>query len=105
MDGQFTGRNLDWVHFHNGVACGLQLLDASSLTLDAEWLHMNLLDHGSMSSAGLLFAFGLLGHTNRLSRFDVHERLIAGNQVMSIAVLLAFAIARRGSRDSTVIAH
>lgn len=54
------------------------------------------------SSAGLMYAFGLGGHIVNLNFFTIHELLSSDHYMISLAILIGYAVAKRTSADVQV---
>lgn len=110
--------NMDlWAKFHNGVGAGLRIAPPDSLTggveqqLDTSWIVYNMPRSSSAGSnndagggassatltaehAGFLFGLGLNGHLTNLALFNLHEYLVKGDPMTSIALLLGTSAAK-----------
>ncbi|MFH4976689.1 hypothetical protein AB6A40_003398 [Gnathostoma spinigerum] len=93
---------IEWSSYYSGVAAGLRLPDSTCLQLHSEWLSMSASCQQSNVSAGLMLAFGLNGHITNMNLFTIHELLTANDRLMSISILLGYAVSRRGTADLQV---
>ncbi|VDN56967.1 unnamed protein product [Dracunculus medinensis] len=95
---EFSKAMCEWGAFYNGVAAGLRLGDHRNIRIDCEWLTMNTVNRNA-SSAGLMYAFGLGGHIVNLNFFTIHELLSSDHYMISLAILIGYAVAKRTSAD------
>lgn len=116
--------NMDlWAKFHNGVAASLRVaapepsVSAEELgieqQLDTSWIVYNMPRTSALGSndgaaastpltpehAGFLFGLGLNGHLTNLALFNLHEYLVKGDPMTSIALLLGTAAAKCGTAE------
>ena len=106
-----------WPEFHNGVAAGLRLPDASGdggKVITRTWIKFNKPTSPSTSSnntnqnppsyahGGFLMALGLRGHLAALNTSDLTDYLSQGTITTTVGVFLGMAANKRGSCDPGV---
>lgn len=100
--------NMDlWPQFHNGVAASLRIKVPRNKQLNSAWIISNMPKSPTgilqAENAGFLFGLGLNGHLSNLALFNIHEYLVKGDPMTSIAVLLGISAAKCKSNDVMVM--
>ena len=105
-----------WPEFHNGVAAGLRLPQASSntkeRTITRTWIKFNkpVVDNSTNSATsppsyahgGFLMALGLRGYLSALTTTDLTNYLTEGTITTTVGIFLGMAANKRGSCDPSV---
>eukprot|EP01105_Mastigella_eilhardi_P008485 TRINITY_DN2056_c0_g1_i2.p1 TRINITY_DN2056_c0_g1~~TRINITY_DN2056_c0_g1_i2.p1 ORF type:complete len:1476 (+),score=250.87 TRINITY_DN2056_c0_g1_i2:581-4429(+) len=90
-----------WPNFHNGAAAGLRLATSTS-KITSTWVSYNKPDQQAETHAGFLLALGLRGQL-ALPLPKLHEYLNAGNELISIGLLLGMAAGKAGTMDNDTL--
>lgn len=99
-----TPPNMDlWPQFHNGVAAALRIKAPRNAPLNSAWIISNMPKSPTgvlqPENAGFLFGLGLNGHLANLALFNIHEYLVKGDSMTSVAVLLGISAAKCKTND------
>ncbi|XP_050429945.1 anaphase-promoting complex subunit 1 [Adelges cooleyi] len=91
-----------WPLFHNGVAAGLRIMPSAD-NIDSTWILYNKPRSGADAlpeHAGFLMALGLNGHITNLATMNTYDYLSRPHEMISIALLIGLAAAKRGTMDT-----
>uniref|UniRef100_A0A7M5XES7 Anaphase-promoting complex subunit 1 n=1 Tax=Clytia hemisphaerica TaxID=252671 RepID=A0A7M5XES7_9CNID len=90
-----------WPNFHNGVAAGLKIA-RENCKVDSTWILLNKLKYSELnaSHSGFLFALGLMGHLSSLPKLHLHDYLIKGHALTTVALLIGTAATKIGTKNT-----
>ncbi|KAL4141486.1 hypothetical protein QTP88_004117 [Uroleucon formosanum] len=93
-----------WPLFHNGVAAGLRIMPSAD-NIDSTWILYNKprsTPEALPEHAGFLMALGLNKHITNLATMNTYEYLCRSHEMISIAILIGLAAAKRGTMDTEI---
>jgi anaphase-promoting complex subunit 1 len=101
----FTGDQLYWPSFHNGVAAGLRL-QQDQAGVSRRWILYNIPDlsnaQAASTHAGFLFGLGLTGLLKPLTLANLHDYFLQGNELIHIGLLLGTAATYRATQNAAI---
>lgn len=90
---------LEWGHFHNGAAAGLQI-SPHAKGITGSWVIFNKSAEMADQHAGFLLGLGLNGHLKSLEEWHIYNYLGPKHPLTSVGLLIGMAASLKGTMDT-----